>query len=269
MTSSERHLKHDQPRWDFENPLYKKNRDVFMEPGLFSIIVLAHGRPEITRQTVLGTLENVKLYSGEVEIIFIENGECDENYKFFDNLLLERKVIIRQRNYGINEALNQGWALSRGEYIMILENDWETHIPENFLGIAKDIFEEQPSIGLIQLRDPLDPHENHGSGKPLYNPFSCHQHTLDRANVSVWKDKTKNGHNYLIANHPNGFNNNPILIRKLLYRECGPYPEPEVGCDPRHGETEMQQRVAKTDWLTAYIGAPLYWHMGKVQTQAI
>jgi hypothetical protein len=72
----------------------------------------------------------------------------------------------------------------------------------------------------------------------------------------------------LIANHPNGFNNNPIIIRKDVYHECGPYPEAEVGTDPRHGETEYQERVAQTQWLTAYIGIPVYSHTGRVQTKA-
>jgi len=266
MTSSERHNKGQ--RWNYQRPCYKENRDVFMERGLFSIVVLAHGRPEITRQTVLGTLDNIKRYQGEVEWVFVENGGCDENYKFFDDLDVERKVIIRQHNYGINEGLNQGWALSRGEYVMILENDWHTVASEDFLAVAKDIFEEQPQVGMIQLRDPRDPNENHGLGKPLYNPWTCDPNTVRDAGIIMSRQETTNGHTYLVANHPNGFNNNPIIIRKQIYRECGPYPEPEVGSDPRHGETEYQERVANTGWLTAYIGIPVYSHLGRVQTKA-
>jgi GT2 family glycosyltransferase len=266
MTSTERN--NDGKRWDYSRPCYKENRDVFFEPGLFSIVVLAHGRPDVTRQTVLGTLENVKRFQGEVEWIFIENGGCDENYEFFNELELERKVVVRQRNYGINEGFNQGWALSRGEYVMILENDWHTVASEDFLTVAKDIFLEQPKIGMIQLRDPRDPNENHGLGKPLYNPWTCDPNIVRDAGIIMSRQGTSDGHVYLMANHPNGFNNNPIIIRKDIYRECGPYPEPEVGFDPRHGETEYQERVASHGWLTAYIGIPVYSHLGRVQTQA-
>jgi GT2 family glycosyltransferase len=149
---------------------------------------------------------------------------------------------------------------------MILENDWRTKISADFLTAARDIFEEQPRIGLIQLRDPLDPNENHGSGKPFFNPWSCRPDVLERAKVDIWKTKTKTDHNYMVADFPNGFNNNPIIIRKDVYRECGPYPEPEMGTDPRHGESEYQERVANSDWLTAHIGLSLYSHMGRVQT---
>lgn len=268
MTSSERHLKPGQKRWDYSVRRYKEHRDVFCEPGLFSIIVLACGRPELTRQTVLGTLENVKLYPSETEWVFIENGQSEENYEFFQSLELERKVVLRQRNFGINNAINQGWALSRGEYVMILENDWQTMVSGDFLSVAQDVFEEQPLVGMIQLRDPRDPNENHGLGKTLFNPWTCDPRKCRDDGVLLTKQQTKGGHTYLLANHRYGINNNPIIIRKKVYRECGFYPEPEVGTDPRHGETEYQERVGDTEWLTAYIGIPLYSHMGNIQTKA-
>ena len=216
----------------------------------------------------MSTLECLRLYPGEVEWIFIENGDCNATYEFFQGLRLERKVIVRQRNYGINEALNQGWAISRGEYCIIHENDWETTKIVDFLTPAKQIFEEKPNVGIIQLRDPFDPHENHGRGKPMYNPWSCTPQQLEAAGLKVQKEQTSTGHGYLTCKYPNGFNNNPVIIRKELYRACGPYPEAEVGFDPRHGETEYQQRVDKLGCEIAYIGMPMYWHMGRVQTQA-
>lgn len=267
MTSSERTLAPGQPRWNYGVCEYKRNADVFLEPGLFSIVVLAHGRPEVTKQTVLSTLKNVELYPGEVEFIFIENGDCDENYEFFQELELDRKVIIRQRNYGINEGLNQGWALSRGEYVMVLENDWHSRVDEDFLTVAKDIFEEQPKIGMIQLRDPRDPHENHGLGKPLYNPFTCDVKDCHSAGVTISRQKTKKDHTYLLAGPYYAFNNNPIIIRKEVYRQYGPYPEAMCGTDPRHGETLLQEKMYDGGVLAAYIGMPLYWHAGKVQTK--
>lgn len=267
MTSSDRHLKPGQRRWDHTIPRYKRNRDVFLEPGLFSIVVLAYGREAVTRQSLLSTLECVKQYNGEVEWIFIENAGNEVNAKFFQEFPAERKVVVRQGNYGINEGLNQGWALSRGEYVMIHENDWEAVRIANFLKVSKEIFEEYDDIGIIQLRDPLDPHENHGSGKPAYNPWSCTVETVEEAGFKMWREETKSGHSFLVSDFPNGFNNNPVIIRKQVYRECGPYPEAEVGCDHRHGETEYQARVAELGYKTAYVGIPVYWHMGRTQTK--
>lgn len=266
MTSSERNWRGS--RWDYEAPRYKDNRDVFCEPGLFSMLVLAHGRPNVTRRSILSTLDCTNLYEGEIEWVFVENGDCDENYEFFMELPVERKVVIRQKNYGINEGLNQAWGLSRGEYAMIHENDWQVVKFCDYLGISKSILDYKSEVGVVQLRDPIDPNENHGRGKPEYNPWSCTEDQNKKAGVKLWKEETPDGWSFLMSEFPNGFNNNPCIIRKSLYRECGPYPEPEVGSDPRHGETEYQRRVEKTGCAIALAG-PIYQHIGKVQTRGI
>jgi cellulose synthase/poly-beta-1,6-N-acetylglucosamine synthase-like glycosyltransferase len=214
MTSSERTLRHTQERWDFNDPQYKENRDVFLEPGLFSILFLAHRRPDTTRRCLYSTLDSVNHYSGEVEWIFVENGGCKKNADLFIDVGLERSVLIRQKNYGINEGLNQAWAISRGEWCLIHENDWECVLNTDFLSIALDIFNEKQDVGIIQLRDPRDPNENHGLGKPLYNPWSCSPERLKEAKIPVWQETTERGHRYLISEYPNGFNNNPVIIRK-------------------------------------------------------
>ncbi len=267
MTSSNRHLQPSDPRWDYDRQEYKPN-DLFCENGLFSIIVLAHSRPDITKRCLLSTIDAVLRYDDEVEWIFIENGGCDENYHFFEALALERKVIVRQNNYGINQGINQGWALSRGEWCMIHENDWENRNNANFLKIVRDIMNEKSDVGIVQLRAINDPSENWGYGKAAYSPWSCSQKNLEQAGVRLWSETTEDGCEYWISEFPNGFNNNPTVIRKSLYRECGPYPEAIMGADPRHGETEYQERVAATGCAIAHVGLELYYHCGHVTTQA-
>jgi hypothetical protein len=267
MTSSERHLSAGQRRWDYSVQRYK-SYDVFCEKDLLSILFLAHGRPDITTRCLLSTLDAVKCYAGEVEWILIENGSCDQNFAFFQELPVERKVIVRQNNYGINNGLNQAWALSRGEWCLIHENDWECRTSVDFLKIVKDILTERSEVGIVQLRAVNDPCENWGYGKPEYNPWSCGTDALAKSNVKLWRERTKSGHEFFVSDFPNGFNNNPIVIRKSLYRECGTYPEAEIGTDPRHGETEYQGRVAATDCVTAHIGTEVYYHCGQKTTRA-
>lgn len=268
MTSSKKHLSYYQEKWDYSLQKYKSIKDVFCEDGLYSILFLACGRSEITRRSFLSTLDCVNKYSGEIEWIFIENGHCEENYQLFHDQKLDRKVIIRQDNAGINEGLNQGWAISRGEFCMIHENDWEARSLIDFFSIARDIFYEKSDIGIIQLRSILDNNEQWGRGKPLYWPWDLDDRKNAQHNVKVWREKTRSGHSYAISNFPNGFNNNPCFIRKQLYRECGPYPEVELGSDPRHGETQMQQIIANSGAMTAHICIDLYYHIGREQTIA-
>jgi hypothetical protein len=267
MTSSYRHLSVGQPHWDYNIQKYKEG-DPFCENGLFSILVLAHGRHDITKRCLLSTLDAVSIYDGEVEWIFVENGDCNHNFTFFQDFPVDRKVIVKHTNYGINHGLNQAWALSRGEWCMIHENDWECRLNNfDFLKVSEDILTEQSEVGIVQLRAMYDTNENWGYGKPEYSPWTCSLEDVSRAGIKVWPMKTENNHKYWISDFPNGFNNNPCVIRKQLYRECGPYPEAEIGADPRHGETEYQNRVANTDCVTAHIGAELYFHCGHQSTK--
>ena len=268
MTSSERHLLLGQPRWNYAVQQYKPYRDVFCEKGLTSILFLACGRHQTTRRCLLSTMDAIANCPLEIEWIFMENGQDNDNFHLFQDLSIERKVIIRQRNFGINEAWNQMWALSRGEFIMIHENDFECHQNIDFLSIANDIMNEQPDVGVVQLRAVNDPCENWGYRKPEYSPWSSTHTALENAKIKVWKEHTKKGHPYFLSIFPNGFNNNPCLIRKSLYRECGPYPESEVGTDPRYGETFYQGLVAQTGCTTAHIGIELYYHGGQITTKA-
>jgi len=268
MSSSERHLSPGQRRWDYNVQRYKDG-DPFFEKGLCSILVLAHGRPEITKRCLLSTMDSVSKYSGEVEWIFIENGECDENFDFFQELPVDRKVIVRHTNYGINHGLNQAWALSRGEWCMIHENDWECRSNLNFLEVVRDVLTERSEVGIVQLRALWDTQENWGLGKAEYSPWTSSEQTLAEAGIRVWPLNTKAGHEFWLSEFPNGFNNNPTVIRKQVYRECGPYPEPEVGTDPRHGETEYQARVAELGCAIAHVGAEVYYHCGQVATKGV
>jgi len=267
MTSSSRHLKNGQSRWDYTKQAYKEY-DTHCEPGLISVLVLSCGRPENTIRSLDSTLQAAERYAGEIEWVFLEQGKCDRTYQYFMDLELERKVVVRQTNYGINNGLNQLWSLSRGEYCMVHENDWLNVIPHfNFFGTAKEIFEERDDVGIIQMRAIYDPKENWGLGKAEYSPWSCSDDALAKAGIGKWEEHTKSGHRYWISEFPNGYNHNPNLTRKQLWRTVGPLPEAPVGYDPRHGETVMQQRIAATDAATAHIGEELYYHIGQSPTK--
>jgi hypothetical protein len=267
MTSSARHLKSGQARWNYDHQAYK-TYDTHCEPGLISILVLSCGRPDNTKRSIDSTLQAASLYEGELEWIFLEQGKCTETYEYFMGLDLERKVVIRQVNYGINNGLNQLWSLSRGEFCMIHENDWLNSVPNfNFLATAKQILVEKNDIGIIQLRAVWDPKENWGLGKPQYSPWSCGDKALDNAKIRKWHETTKTGFKYWISDFPNGYNHNPNVMRKKLFREVGPLPEAPIGCDPRHGETQMQERIAHTGAVTAHIGEEIYYHIGQSPTK--
>lgn len=243
--------------WDYNKHAFK-DHDPFCEPGLISILCLTSGKPVITAKCFDATIEATKDYAGEIEWIFLDQSDKgeDRGQNGFTlaryNHTLERSVVVLpKRNYGINNALNQMFALSRGEFCMIHENDWMNIKPGfNFLQKAMDVMRAFEDISIIQLRDSHDPCENWGFGKIEFNPWSC---------IGGYETRHLDGEALLVKEFENGYNHNPIIIRKSLWRTVAPLSEPPFGTDPRHDETHMQRKIGKQ--TVAYIGG-VYQHIG-------
>lgn len=261
MTSSTKNIIPSNSAWNYNIQRYK-NYDVHCEKDLISIIFLAFNKPLLTKICFDRLVKSTSMYSGEIEWILINNDCNEENYRLFSSYSFPRKVILQQSNWGINHGLNQGWSLSRGEYGLIMESDWFNNKSDyNFLQTSLEILNDNQSIDILQLRAIWDQHENWGSGKPEYWPWNIREDAA-KAGYPVLEKATNNGYKYLECTFPNGFCNNPILMRKSLYRKCGPYPEPEYGTDPRHGETFYQGKVASLHSVTGHINQELFVHAG-------
>lgn len=259
MTSSKRAgITPDESRQEYKpfNPME--------EPGLISVLFLAYGKHKLTRNCLSRFIKAAQLYKGEIEYCFLSNGIDNNNISFFQEIQVERKVIIiEETNVGINAGLNNLIRISRGPYFLILENDWWCQpLDFNFLQIAKDILDTDHEVGIVQLRDINDSCEAWGRFKVDYNPFSCSEKQLREAGVPLVECITSNGHKYLKSLFNNGWNHNPSLVRKSIYEKCGPLPEAPLNCDLRHGETEMAGRVAGLKLWTAHINFPVFVHGG-------
>lgn len=239
---------------------YRQIEDLYCEKGLVSILFLACGRHNITDKCLSALLSSVSITN--IEWIFLENQVYSKdgnlNLQLFFNVLKTKRglLIYNSTNYGINNALNNMFNISRGEYCLIMENDWYTEQKdEKWLINAIAILEENPDVGIVQLRDIYDPCENWGYGKPEYLPFSCDGYYVTR--------ELKNGYRYLVASNKfYGINNNPCLVRKSCRKELGNMKEPEVWSDLRHGESEYQERFIKTYWKVSHINMPVFRHAG-------
>jgi hypothetical protein len=230
---------------------YKKF-DPLCEPGLVSILFLSCGKHKLARHSLESTFAATRQYDGEIEWCFLEQGQNDDaakNLQMFEALDVERKVILRPNgNYGINSGFNSLWAVSRGEFCMNHEDDWMNREPDfDFLTATLEIFREFPDIGIVQVRAAFDPNENWGFRKPDYNPWTC-----DFIEAGVVPQKTASGHEFLACDYDNGWNHNPQIVRKSVFRACGPLDEPPLDGDMRYGEDTMQAAVAKNGCTIAH-----------------
>lgn len=119
-----------------------------MKKPLVSVIIVNWNGGKIFADC-LKTLE--RLDYPNWELIVVDNGSTDKSqflppkYK----LKISRyKLIQNKKNVGFAPANHQGYKVSKGKYILILNND--TKVPKDFLTKMVERMERDPSIGAMQ-----------------------------------------------------------------------------------------------------------------------
>jgi GT2 family glycosyltransferase len=113
------------------------------EPFVSIIIVNWNGQEIL--EDCLKTLKQVTYKN--YELIVVDNNSTDASL----DILSEYQDIIlikNKSNVGFAPANNQGYKKSKGEYILLLNND--TKVPKEFLSVMVEKMESDPSIGALQ-----------------------------------------------------------------------------------------------------------------------
>lgn len=251
---------------DRERIVYRDIDDPYNEQGLISVLFLSCSKHHITKHCFLSSVK--ALSNLDLEWCLCEQGwDIDYQQSFntmqlFLDVELNRKIVIcPDKNYGIATAFNDLFRMARGEYCLVLENDFLCKRIDNlWLLKAKAILDEYPKIGIVHLRSIDDPQENWGWGKEVYNIWSIRNHSEVKTceiDVNGWKS------NFLFTEMPiNGITNNPCLVRKSMREELGYDKEVELWCDLRHSEQDLQRKYLKSGWHTAHISDNVYYHVG-------
>jgi len=91
-----------------------------VKKGLVSVIVPTYNRPESLRRT----LESIFRQSyRNLEVIVVDDGSEVDISRSVEGFPVRK--VIRQKHAGANIARNRGFALSRGEYLFICDDDLE------------------------------------------------------------------------------------------------------------------------------------------------
>jgi len=111
------------------------------EAPAVSIILVLHDRAELT----LSCLSSLRAspFQG-LEIILVDNGSTDATGRLLDRLE-GVKVLRNQNNRGYTVAVNQGAAVGRGSYLLLLNND--TQLLGDCLGVARRFLDAHPDVG--------------------------------------------------------------------------------------------------------------------------
>jgi GT2 family glycosyltransferase len=97
-------------------------------------------------------LRSVEGASGglDVEVIVVDNNSVDESVDMVKKQFPEVRLIVNDDNPGFSKANNQGIAVSRGKYVLLLNPD--TLIEERTLAACFSFMEKTPAAGAVGVR---------------------------------------------------------------------------------------------------------------------
>ncbi|MBI5634139.1 MAG: glycosyltransferase [Nitrospirae bacterium] len=115
--------------------------------GLTSIVILTYNQLEYTKKCI----KSIRKHTPEPhEIIFIDNGSTDGTVKWLEKLIRENNnyVLIRNSvNLGFAKGCNQGIEASKGEYILLLNND--VIVEKKWLSGLLECLTSSPDTGIV------------------------------------------------------------------------------------------------------------------------
>lgn len=116
-----------------------------MGKPLVSIIIVNWNGGQVFKNCLLSLS---KISYPNWELIVIDNGSTDGSAGFI-NKYIERTRVIRNRvNVGFAPANNQGYKISKGKYILLLNND--TVVEPIFLDILIEKMTRKKDLGVVQ-----------------------------------------------------------------------------------------------------------------------
>ena len=133
----------------------QSSRENESDAGLISIVVLSCKRQvELQRLTeslmlFLGKIED---YSN-VEKILVDNGSEKQLVEWAKSLCFYDSIVAHECNLGMAVALNDIFWKVRGEYILLIEDDFVLDYNHPFFRRCLSLFKEYPEIGIIRLKN--------------------------------------------------------------------------------------------------------------------
>ncbi|OPY11330.1 MAG: SPBc2 prophage-derived glycosyltransferase SunS [Syntrophus sp. PtaB.Bin001] len=133
--------------FDAKNVLNSQVEQKNLLKKMTSIIILTNNRLDQTKKC----LKSIHKHTPEPhEVIFVDNGSTDGTVKWLQGQLKENKnyrLIENKENVGVAKGLNQGIALSKGEFILIMHND--VLVSDGWLSGMLDCMSHAPLAGIV------------------------------------------------------------------------------------------------------------------------
>ncbi|MCX5813458.1 MAG: glycosyltransferase [Proteobacteria bacterium] len=135
----------------YSAPLLRENllmpTTPYIQPHLVSIIILTLNQLEHTKHC----LHSIEQYTPEThELILVDNGSTDGTPDYLRKYAYDHnnvRVIANKENLGFAAGNNQGLAVAKGGYLLLLNND--TVVTRGWLARMLSVFERYPKVGIV------------------------------------------------------------------------------------------------------------------------
>lgn len=112
-----------------------------------SICILTRNQPDLLPRCVASCVAEIEREGIASEIIVIDNASCDGSPQKAANLSPLIRLVRNEKNLGFSAANNIGIRMSRGRYVLILNDDTEFH--PGALGLLVRVMDADPRLGAV------------------------------------------------------------------------------------------------------------------------
>lgn len=125
---------------------------------MISIVILTKNREAELERAVLSCFQRLRV---EKEFVIIDNGDSVKTRTLIQKIAYSHpaeRIIYHteHRNLGVSEGRNLGWTLSKGRYVLFLDDDAVVQEPSCSIEEIFSVFEKHPEVSIIAF-DVYDP----------------------------------------------------------------------------------------------------------------
>ena len=123
--------------------------------GMLSVVFVTWERPDHIVKTVDSFLSHMKKRESQIplEIISVDNHSTNKQVRKILGRYKWDIAIRNSQNLGISAALHQAYDASNGEFVICLEDDWETVATKPFVKDCVQILDGYPDVGGVRLKE--------------------------------------------------------------------------------------------------------------------
>lgn len=90
---------------------------------IVSVIIVSYNTASLTLRSVQSAYASKGFKKGEIEVIVVDNNSTDDTVNYLGSQLENFRLIVNSENKGFGAANNQGAAIAKGKYLLLLNSD--------------------------------------------------------------------------------------------------------------------------------------------------